>query len=107
MRDWQKKALAWGASAVIVAVPAVLAIWMAGCAPATSAPTKQELAAQTEGAGLLSEDQKQITVLGNTLQMCSNGVQDLLTLCPHVPKSMAFDAGIKACLKEAQANQKK
>ena len=41
------------------------------------------------------------------MQMCTNGVQQMLSLCPKVDKKLPFEKGIQACVKEAEANQKK
>ena len=104
MRDWQKKVLAWIGSAALVALPVVAALYLAGCTTQAQARPGPDL--EAAGAAILAQDKKQLDNMGQGLQMCMGGVQQMLVLCPHVSKTAPFDEGIKACVKEAQANQK-
>ena len=104
MRDWQKKVAAWTASAAMVALPVVVALYLAGCTTQAQARPGPDL--EAAGAAILAQDKKQIDGMSQGLQMCMGGVQEMLVLCPKVPKNAPFEDGIKQCVKEAQANQK-
>ena len=81
-----------------------LALLVGGCAAQAPAQPSPDLNA---GAAILKQDADHINTLGQTLQMCTNGVQQMLSLCPKVDKKLPFEKGIQACVKEAEANQKK
>lgn len=103
-----RKAGCWVASIgmviAFVVVVASFSVWLEGCAAQPSARPGPDL--EAAGAAILAQDKKTIDNMGQGLQMCMGGVQELLVLCPHVKKDAPFAEGVKACVKEAQANQR-
>ena len=87
---------------------------VAGCASQARSPSSLAAPAASPtpnleaiGAAALAEDRRKLDQMGQVVTQCMGGVQRLLALCPHVPKSEPFDKGVDDCLKEAQSHHGK
>jgi hypothetical protein len=106
------------AAFVIAGLLVAVLLFFVGCASqASSAPSGALAAAspmasptpnlEAVGMAALAEDRRKLDQMGQVMTQCMNGVQKLLALCPHVPKSEPFDKGVNDCLKEARAHERK